>query len=98
MTFVTGNLTPEQHGERREFERGAAGERPLYMHDCRACTYLGRYDSGGDTYDLYYCPQLGLPTVIARYGDEGHEYTSGMTSDHPALAEARQRAEKSGLV
>ena len=79
-------------------QRGAAGEKPLYVHDCAQCTFLGRFDWTGDTYDLYFCPQVEFPTVVARYGDEGWEYTSGMRSDHPALAEARARAEKAGLM
>lgn len=60
-----------------------------YKHDCETCKFLGHYNE----YDLYYCSQTGLPTVIARYGDDGPEYTSGMGSDHPALVEARSRYE-----
>lgn len=62
---------------------------PRYQHDCAMCVYLGQYNE----YDLYYCAQAGVPTVIARYGNKGPEYTSGMGSDHPALAEARARYE-----
>lgn len=47
---------------------------PRYTHDCDACKYLGVYLD----YDLYYCG--GDPTVVARYGDEGSEYTSSMIS------------------
>ena len=76
----------------------AAGEAPLYAHDCDRCTFLGRFDMAGDTYDLYYCPQTSFPTVIARYGNEGWEYFSGMKSSNLSLVEARQRAEKAGLL
>ena len=64
--------------------------KPRYQHTCSECRYLGEYNE----YDLYYCPQSGVfPTVLARYGNKGSEYTSGMQSDHPALVEARARYE-----
>lgn len=47
---------------------------PTYIHDCRCCTYLGKHNG----MDLYYCPQGGFPTVIARYGNDGPDYLSGM--------------------
>lgn len=62
---------------------------PQYEHDGDCCTYLGRYRSQDkdhihkDGYDLYYCPQGNLPTVIMRFGNDGWEYYSGI-----ALAEA----------
>lgn len=42
----------------------------------------------------------GLPTVIARYGHAGPEYTSGMAlaDVDPLLGEARRRAVERGLV
>lgn len=51
-----------------------AGE-PVYKHDCHACVFLGRYHS----HDLYIC-QPGEPvgTIIARHGNEGPDYGSGM--------------------
>ena len=61
--------------------------KPRYQHDCDNCRYLGEYNE----YDLYYCPQGGYPTVLARYGNQGEEYTSGFNSTHPALIEARAR-------
>lgn len=45
---------------------------PLHTHDCSRCTFLG---SDGEC-DFYYCPQGGLPTLIARWGSAGPEYTS----------------------
>jgi hypothetical protein len=46
--------------------------KPRYQHDCDCCEYLGQ----SFNYDLYFCG--GEPTVILRYGDEGHEYCSGL--------------------
>lgn len=53
-------------------------------------THLGEFNG----YDLYYSCQVGLPTVIARFGDAGHEYKSGMVfADHDTeLGEAKKRA------
>lgn len=88
---------------------------PIYKHDSDCCTYLGRYKApdplrkhGIADYDLYYCPQGNLPTVILRYGDEGWEYHSGMTlaegfheyHNHPLIVAARvvrSRAIQAGL-
>jgi hypothetical protein len=52
---------------------------PRYKHDCSACKFLGEYYE----YDLYWCPQSAAnrPTVIARYGDEGWKYSSGMPDE-----------------
>lgn len=61
---------------------------PRYQHDCSACTFLGHFAG----YDLYFCPQGGFsPTVLARFSNEGPDYTSGMGSAHPALIEAEIR-------
>jgi hypothetical protein len=78
--------------------------KPRYQHDCEACTYLGRYaDAAGHISDLYFCIQglgAGLPTVVARHGDRGHEYTSGLAAaDYVAsLGAARDRAVERGLL
>ena len=71
-------------------------ETPQYTHDCDSCTFLGRFDD----LDLYYCPQAGRPTVIARCGNDGPEYTSGLPAvgQIPALTEAARRAEATGLL
>ena len=45
-----------------------------FEHDCSKCFFIGR----SQKYDLYFCEQHTLPTVIARYGDKGHQYLSGM--------------------
>ncbi len=66
-----------------------------YEHDCDHCKPLGMFRD----FDLYYCPQGGLPTVIARYGEDGN-YTSGLDAAdrHPELAEARARSVTAGYI
>lgn len=68
-----------------------------YQHDCDTCKPLGEY---GDA-DLYFCDKeaTGM-TVIARYGDEGSNYSSGLnlTGHIPDLAEAKKRAIKVGFL
>lgn len=64
-----------------------------YEHDCEKCIFLGCWEE----YDLYFCSGVTRgSTVVARYGDDGHEYTSGLdlADITPPLAEARARAEK----
>ena len=52
-----------------------------YIHDdCKGCIFLGNLREGDTLYDLYYCSQNGMPTVIARYGNDGPDYMSGMNS------------------
>lgn len=46
-----------------------------FQHDCEKCVPLGRESD----HDLYFCEQGGMgPTLIARWGDEGPDYKSGM--------------------
>ena len=71
-------------------------ETPHFEHECENCIFLGRYQ--GNVYDLYYCQQHGHPTVIARYGNEAWEYSSGMPSSLPELVEAKRRAKEKGLI
>jgi hypothetical protein len=72
--------------------------KPLFKHDCDCCTFLG--NNTRNDMDLYYCPQSGSPTVIARYGDEGHEYMSGIVfkQHNPDIARAVELAEEKGLL
>ncbi len=69
-----------------------------YQHDCTACVYLGHFEE----YDLYVCPQGGIPTVIARFSSEGPDYQSGLDAGKsgllPFLAEAYSRAVSNGLL
>jgi len=43
-----------------------------YVHDCSNCIPLGQYEE----FDLYFCG--GQPTVVARWGDKGSQYQSGL--------------------
>jgi hypothetical protein len=71
--------------------------KPLYTHDCESCLYLGQYEDK----DLYYCSGGFTNTVIARYGNDGPEYMSGMifaiNGHNPNLVEAYKRANLLGL-
>ena len=79
---------PARHGEC--VHHGGADMR--YKHDCRACYSLGQYEE----YDLYFCDQISIPTVIARYGDDGPDYVSGLefaeTIDPLGVAYERARS------
>jgi len=50
--------------------------------------------------DLYYCEIGPMPTVIARYSDEGSDYKSGMLAAEydSALAAAKIAAKSRGLL
>ncbi len=48
--------------------------KPIYAHDCDNCTYLDTIEY----LDLYFCPQGGMPTILARYGNNGQDYSSGL--------------------
>lgn len=55
-------------------------EEPRFTHDCPDCSFLGNLTSEEKEYvvfDAYHCMQGGFPTVIARYGDQPENYTSG---------------------
>lgn len=70
--------------------------KPQHVHDCPHCTPLGPLNS----FDLYHCDQGGNnPTVIARWGSEGAQYSSGMgfAGYVPELTEAKRRAVAMGL-
>lgn len=64
-----------------------------YKHDCESCVELSECGK----YDLYYCEQsvIGVPTLIARYGDVGHEYSTynvaliGVPIDEPFVTAYR---------
>ncbi len=72
-------------------------EQPRFQHDCDDCTFLGRFED----YDLYHCDLGVCPTVIARFGDEGPQYTSSIWIARQgtvlSLAEALRRAVAKGL-
>jgi hypothetical protein len=82
-------------------------KRPRYKHDCDNCIYVGRIDE----YDIYYCSHS--TSVVARYSDEGPDYTSLMydgikiqhkdsvwqylTKDN-ILYKAKQLVDESGII
>ena len=45
----------------------------LFQHDCGECRFLLRYGER----DIYRCAQMGHPTIVARWGDDGPDYESG---------------------
>ena len=47
-----------------------------FKHDCNECIPLGQEND----HDLYYCNKEGgmPPTLVARFGDAGPDYKSGM--------------------
>jgi hypothetical protein len=50
-------------------------KQPQYQHDCKSCIFLGRHHR----YDLYYHPgETVSETVIARFGNAGPDYMSGL--------------------
>ena len=50
---------------------------PKFTHDCDKCKFLGSGKYQGADADFYTCPTFeGRRTFIARYGDEGPEYSS----------------------
>lgn len=83
-----------------------AATEAIHKHDCDCCEYLGTVTALPDAfapsaidYDLYFCAQGGIgPTVIARYGSEGPQYSSGIGFPHNALKVAEFRAVRRGLM
>lgn len=73
-------------------------KKPNYEHDgCSGCVFLGELREDDIVYDLYYCPQNDVPTVIARYGNDGPDYMSGMLSTMNPLRVAKARAMARGF-
>jgi hypothetical protein len=80
---------------------------PHYTHDCGMCVYLGsilsdtRFSDTPQIADLYFCPQVGWPTVIARWSSEGGDYSSGLFAagdPNTPLGFAKVLAIKAGLL
>lgn len=78
------------------------GECPQFIHDCECCVFVGRYEvedgPANGNYDLYV--PMKERTVLARFGDDGPEYISGLAfrESYPALAEAYRRAVSRGIL
>ena len=49
-----------------------------FQHDCDSCVYLTSYQVEGEEQarDFYFCPRCDGGSLIARYGNEGPEYSS----------------------
>jgi len=82
--------------------RKDGNEVPLFKHDCACCIYLGEFDGE----DLYYhgSEKDAMITVIARFGNQGGEYASGLVFGEmekedltSSLGEAYRRAKMGGL-
>ncbi len=73
---------------------------PLFQHDCDDCVSLGEHKIGEVDADLYFCTQGGIrDTVVARYSDDGPDYSSGLEFMHnPFLREAETRARAQGFL
>lgn len=76
--------------------------KPVFIHDCDHCEFLGVYTHRGYTYDLYHHDGEIEHTVIARFGSRPDQYESGLSiakwlsekdAKHP-LAVALHRVEK----
>lgn len=77
---------------------------PRYEHDCERCIFLGQ--SG--RFDLYFADHGGInygyepadATIIARFGDEGSAYNSGiaLTKFYPEIGEGLEIALRRGLI
>ena len=71
---------------------------PRYDHDCDSCVFLGSHR----LHDLYFCPQHGIPTIIARFSDEPSDYYSGMSFGKNKIIEplfaAYRKAVDRGLI
>ena len=81
---------------------------PLFEHDCDGCVFLGSmHRAGRARVDLYVCNfdktpdgKQRWPTVIARFGNDGPDYSSGMpfVGQVPELTEAFARAVERGVI
>lgn len=48
-----------------------------FIHDCDECRFLGHFESDQGSWDLFHCAGGILGgSVIARFGNSGHEYAS----------------------
>ena len=61
---------------------------PKFKHDCTRCKFLGHGTYLGTPVDWYVC-QGRIRTVIARYGNDGKEYSSAGIGEYvkPTMVE-----------
>lgn len=69
---------------------------PKFENSSEARVFLAHFQE----HDLYFDPQTGVPTIIARFGDEGPDYISGLhlAASNPVIAEGRRLAVERGLL
>lgn len=67
---------PTAHGTYwRDADLPGCNCEPRFRHECAKCVFVGRHEA----HDLYYCELSPvMPTVIARFGNEPQDYTSGL--------------------
>jgi hypothetical protein len=70
--------------------------KPIHVHDCDACHFLGCHNGQ----DLYFCGQEGVNnwTLISRFGIQGDYMSGGWKTSNPQLLEARLRAVACGFI
>jgi hypothetical protein len=99
-----GTLTMDAARNADVLHARSAADKPLYAHDCTACVFLGCWtDPEKRSFDLYFCdkPFRGdqrWQTVVARFGSDARQYTSGIGMGVPPLIEAERRARAQGLL
>lgn len=98
LTQAVQKLLEKEFGLKTFEEKKKVQEIPKFDHDCKSCVYLGSYFHNIH-YDLYFCGQgCAHSTVIARFGDDGPDYNSGLNSGLEELIEAERRAKAKGLL
>lgn len=78
----------------------------IYRHDCDRCDFLGTwglFTHEPQVFDLYVCARDGkIDTIIARFGNDGPEYSSGLvfkdSKYSPWLVECYKRAIAAGYI
>lgn len=51
--------------------------KPMFVHDCDNCQFLGNMKVSGKNYDMFVCITPHSRNIIARYSDEPGDYLSG---------------------
>lgn len=71
-------------------------DEPKFENSSDARVFLGHFQD----HDLYFDPQTGIPTVIARFGDAGPDYISGLAqaATNPVIAEGKRLAIEQDLL
>lgn len=91
MTNQTESTEPEANSD-----LAGQNERLVmrYQHDCSCCKPLGQWLR----HDIYFCDAAG-DTVVARYGNKGEEYMSGIhLTGMPAIKVAVAMAKAANLI